>query len=429
LTFQLWHLFLLASASLLGLLFVLVLAEPGLPYDIDDHLPSPEDHEFMGLLAALVDAPVTKAASIEVLTNGVAFYPEELATIARARRSVHLEAYVFHVSAAADKLVDLLTERAHAGVRVRLVIDAIGSWRTPSAYFDGLRAAGGEVAWYQPVRWHTLKRFNNRTHRELIVVDGEVAFVGGAGFAAWWDTGPPGQPPWRDTMVRLEGTIVTSVQAAFAENWLESTGQLLTDPGSFAHCRALGSQPAVGTDAIVVTGTPSAGRATRARMLFQLLIAGARRSIRITSPYFLPDRSMRAELRKAVRRGVRVQVVVPGALNNHPIARRASRRRYGDLLSGGVEVLEYEPGMNHSKVLLVDELWGVVGSSNFDNRSFGLNDELNLALPDRALAARLREDFERDAALSRSVDLLDWRRRPMSERVLALLGALVERQQ
>lgn len=428
-SFQLWHLFLLASASLLGLLFVLVLAEPGLPYSIDDRLPSPEDHKFMGLLAALVDAPVAKAASIEVLTNGVAFYPEELATIAHARHSVHLEAYVFHVSAVTDNLVDLLTERALAGIRVRLVIDAIGSWRTPSAYFDGLRAAGGEVAWYQPVRWHTLKRFNNRTHRELIVVDGEVAFVGGAGFASWWDTGPPGQPPWRDTMVRLEGPIVTSIQAAFAENWLESTGQLLTDPGSFAYCRALGGQPAVGSDAIVVTGTPSAGRATRARMLFQLLIAGARRSIRITSPYFLPDRSMRAELRNAVRRGVRVQVVVPGAFNNHPIARRASRRRYGDLLGAGVEVLEYEPGMNHSKVLLVDELWVVVGSSNFDNRSFGLNDEINLALPDRALAARLYDDFERDVARSRSVDLRDWHRRPMSERVLALLGALVERQQ
>lgn len=428
-TFQLWHLFLLASASLLGLLFVLVLAEPGLPYDIDDRLPSPEDHEFMGLIAALVDAPVAKAASVRVLTNAVEFYPEEFATIARARRSVHLEAYVFHVSAVADRLASLLTERARAGVRVRLVIDAIGSWRTPSAYFDALRAAGGEVGWYQPVRWHTLKRFNNRTHRELIVVDGEVAFVGGAGIASWWDTGSPGQPPWRDTMVRLEGTIVTSVQAAFAENWLESTGQLLTDPGSFAHCRALGNQPAVGADAIVVTGTPSAGRATRVRMLFQLLIAGARRSIRITSPYFLPDRSMRAELRKAVRRGVLVQVIVPGAFNNHPIARRASRRRYGDLLSGGVEVLEYEPGMNHSKVLLVDELWVVVGSSNFDNRSFGLNDELNLALPDRALAARLRKDFERDAALSRSVDLRDWRQRPMSERLLALLGAMLERQQ
>lgn len=428
-TFQLWHLFLLASASLLGLLFVLVLVEPGLPYDIDDRLPSPEDHEFLGLLAALVDAPVAKAASIEVLTNGVAFYAAEFAAIAGARRSVHLEAYVFHVSAVADRLVSLLAERARAGIRVRLVIDAIGSWRTPSAYFDGLRAAGGEVAWYQPVRWHTLKRFNNRTHRELIVVDGEVAFVGGAGIASWWDTGPPGQPPWRDTMVRLEGTIVTSVQSAFAENWLESTGQLLTDPGSFFHCRALGSTPAVGSDAIVVTGTPSAGRATRARMLFQLLIAGARRSIRIASPYFLPDRSMRAELRKAVRRGVRVQVVVPGAFNNHPIARRASRRRYGDLLGAGVEVLEYEPGMNHSKVLLVDELWVVVGSSNFDNRSFGLNDELNLALPDRALAARLREDFERDAALGSSIDLNAWHRRPLSERLLALLGALVERQQ
>jgi cardiolipin synthase len=164
-------------------------------------------------------------------------------------------------------------------------------------------------------------------------------------------------------------------------------------------------------------------------MLFQLLIAGARRSIRIASPYFLPARSMRAELRKAVRRGVRVQVVVPGRFNNHPIARRASRRRYGDLLRAGVEMLEYEPGMNHSKVLLVDDLWVVVGSSNFDNRSFGLNDELNLALPDLALAARLRQAFERDAALSRPVDLLAWHRRPWSERLLALLGALVERQQ
>lgn len=428
-TFELWHLFLLVSASLLGLLFVLVLAEPGLPYQINERLPPPEDHEFVGLIAALVDAPVAKAASIRVLTNAVEFYPEEFAAIARARHSVHLEAYVFHVSAVADRLVSLLTERARAGVRVRLVIDAIGSWRTPSAYFDALRAAGGEVGWYQPVRWHTLKRFNNRTHRELIVVDGEVAFVGGAGIASWWDTGPPGQPPWRDTMVRLEGTIVTSVQAAFAENWLESTGHLLTDPGSFVHCRALSIPPSGGAEAIVVTGTPSAGRATRARMLFQLLIAGARSSIRITSPYFLPDRSMRAELRGAVLRGVRVQVVVPGALNNHPIARRASRRRYGDLLAAGVELLEYAPSMNHSKVLIVDGLWVVVGSSNFDNRSFGLNDEINLAVPDRALAARLIEDFEADAALSRPVDLLSWRKRPMSERLLALAGALIERQQ
>lgn len=428
-TFQLWHLFLLASAALLGLLFVLVLAEPGLPYDIDDRLPPSGDHEFLGLVAALVDAPVAKAASIEVLTDGVEFYPAEFTAIARARRSVHLEAYVFHASAVADRLMALLTQRADAGVRVRLVIDAIGSWQTPRAYFARLRAAGGEVAWYQPVRWHTLKRFNNRTHRELIVVDGEVAFVGGAGIASWWDTGPPGQPPWRDTMVRLEGTIVTSVQAAFAENWLESTGQLLTDPGSFAHCRAVGGPPAGGTDAIVVTGTPSAGRATRARMLFQLLIAGAGRSVRITSPYFLPDGSMRAELRRAVQRGVRVQVVVPGRFNNHPIARRASRRRFGDLLDAGVELLEYEPGMNHRKVLIVDDVWVVVGSSNFDNRSFGLNDELNVAVPDRALAARLREDFERDAMLSTPVDLRSWRARSVSERLLAMLGALVERQQ
>ncbi len=427
-TFELWHGLLLLSAALLSLLFVLLLAEPGLTYTVNEPLPPPDDHAFLGLLAALVDAPVARVAAADVLTDGASFYAAELAAIARASRSVHIEAYVFHVSAVAGRFVEVLTERARAGVKVRVVIDAIGSWRTPHSYFAELLSAGGEVAWYQPVRWHTLKRFNNRTHRELIVIDGEIAFVGGAGIARWWDVGPVGQPPWRDTMVRLEGTIVTSVQAAFAENWLESTGQLLADAGSFAHCRAL-PPPVVGIDAIVVTGTPSAGRATRARILFQLLIAGARHSIRITSPYFLPDRSMQAELRNAVRRGVRVQVVVPGAFNNHPIARRASRRRYGNLIEAGIELLEYEPGMNHRKILLVDELWAVLGSSNFDNRSFGLNDEINLALPDRSLVARLNEDFERDVALSRPVDIETWRRRSIAERVLALLGALLERQQ
>ena len=205
--FQLWHFVLLGSALILAALFILVLAEPGLPYRVNVRLPPVGEHTLLGLLAALVDTPVSDATSIQVLTNGSHFYPRMLDDITRAHRSIHLEAYVFHVSAIADRLLASLCERARAGVQVRLVIDSIGSVLTPDSYFADLRKAGGQVSWYQPIRWYTLKRFNNRTHRELLVIDGEVAFAGGAGVAAWWDKGAPELPPWRDMMVRLEGPV------------------------------------------------------------------------------------------------------------------------------------------------------------------------------------------------------------------------------
>jgi len=427
--FELWHGALLVSALVLAGLFFLVLAEPGLRYGITDLPPAPGGHEMLGLVAALADAPVGHATRIELLRDGSAFYPAMLDAIAQARRSVHLEAYVFRPSAVVDRFMAALVERANSGVQVRLVLDAIGSWSLADRNLQALRRAGGHVAWYQPVRWHTLKRFNNRTHRELLIVDGEVGFTGGAGISAWWDEAQGDRPPWRDMMVRLHGPVVSSLQAVFAENWLESSGELLTDAGSFPHCRAEPANQPPGSAAIVVPGTPSAGRATRARMLFQLLIAGARHSIAIQSPYFLPDRSMRAELCRARKRGVRVQILVPGRHNNHPIARRASRRRYGELLRAGIEISEYLPGMNHTKLLIVDEAWSVIGTSNFDNRSFGLNDEVNVVLTDAPLAAELGEGFQRDIRSSTPIDLSTWQARPWSERALAMLGVLLERQQ
>lgn len=427
--FELWHAVLLASAALLGVLFLLVLAEPGLRYAVNDTLPPPGGHELLGLLAALADAPVGRATRLEVMPDGHNFYPAMLEAIARAERSVHLEAYVFRRSAVAKRFVAALTERARAGVRIRVVVDAIGSWSTPDRSFADLRTAGGCVAWYQPVRWYTLKRFNNRTHRELLIVDGQTAFIGGAGVASWWDEPQADLPAWRDVMVQVQGPVVSSLQAVFAENWLESTGELLADADSFPDCRAEQPAEAAGSQVIVVAGTPSAGRATRARMLFQLLIASARRSVLIQSPYFLPDRSMRAELRRATGRGVEVRVLVPGRFNNHPIARRASRRRYGELLESGIEIREYLPGMNHTKLLIVDDVWAVVGTSNFDNRSFGLNDEVNVLLAEPEALEYLRRGFERDVESSRKIDMSAWRSRPLSERVLALLGILLERQQ
>lgn len=427
---SIFHLFAIIAILLLGALFYLVLAEPGLAYSIDRKSYDIGSHEFVGLVASLVDVPVFRNSRVEVLSQGEDFYAAELAAIRQARHSIHLEAFLFWPSPVADRFLEALTQCAHSGVRVRLVIDAIGSIITPNKYFAALREAGGLVVWYQPLRWYTLKRFNNRTHRELIVIDGEVGFIGGAGIADYWIAEHQPGIPWRDTMLKVTGNLVSGLQASFVENWLESTGEILSAPEDFPHCRAnLDPGVLASTLGLVVNSSPSAGRSTRARILFQLLLASANERIQIQSPYFLPDASVRKELAHAVARGVMVQIILPGKYNNHPIARRASRRRYGELLAAGVAIHEYQPGMNHTKVLIIDQVWTVLGSTNFDNRSFGLNDEVNIALVDRTVAARLNQDFERDLALSERVTLAAWMRRSVWERVLAFLGIALERQQ
>jgi cardiolipin synthase len=271
---------------------------------------------------------------------------------------------------------------------------------------------------------------NNRTHREIIVVDGTIGFTGGAGMADWWgDEDGPGRP-WRDTMVRVEGELVGGLQTTFVENWLEASGELLSDVDLFPFCRADRRPPNPGSvNGLVVSSTPSAGRATRARMLFQLLLAAARESIEICSPYFLPDRSLRQELVRAARRGVIVRVIVPGPYNDHLAVRLASRRLYGELLRNGIEIYEYRPAMTHAKICVVDGVWSVLGSTNFDNRSFGLNDEINIAIVDRDVATRIYEDFARDLTQSDRVSLDDWMRRSAAERLLGSVASVFARQQ
>jgi cardiolipin synthase len=261
----------------------------------------------------------------------------------------------------------------------------------------------------------------------LLIVDGNIGFIGGAGIADYWVPSPGKGRPWRDTTVEITGSLVTGLQTSFIENWLESSGEILGGEEDFPTATASAVMGAV--TGLVVNSTPSAGRATRARMLFQLFLASARQSIHINSPYFVPDRSARGELAKAARRGVSVVVVTPNALNNHPIARLASRRRYGELMAAGVEIHEYQPTMIHAKILIIDGLWTVLGSTNFDNRSFGLNDEVNVALRDEVLASRMEADFAADVARSRRIGYDEWARRPLAERLLATIGIALERQE
>jgi cardiolipin synthase len=394
-----------------------------------------ESEEFLCLLGVLSDAQVLRDSRVEVLTDGPAFYEAELSAIRGARRSVNLEAYIFRKDDTGRRFVEALAERARAGVRVNIVVDAVGSFTTWQRTFDALTRAGGRVRWYQPLRWSTLKRLNNRTHRELLVVDGEVGFIGGAGLADEWAAGRRDDPRWRDTVVRVSGDLVIGLQTTFAENWLEAAEEVLTGQAYFPACARMTSDDPGITKAeddvagFVVISTPSAGRSTRARVLFQTLLASAKHTVHINSPYFLPDRSVRRELTRAAARGVRVRIVVPGRHSDHLMTRRASRRRFGELLAGGCELYEYEPSMIHVKALVVDAVWSVVGSTNFDNRSFGLNDEVNLAAQSRRLAERLTADFERDVERSRRVTYEAWRRRPIREKLLEALGSVIDRQQ
>jgi cardiolipin synthase len=408
-----------------GLLF-LALFEPGLPYRISKSPTVRLDSErYVRTLEALTGAHLHQYSSFEVLTNGEHFYAAQLEAIRQAKHSINLEAYIFQKGEVADHFLEALSERARAGVRVNLIIDAIGALRLTKSDMRKLTDAGGEVQWYHPLRWNTWPRINNRTHRELLIIDGAVGFVGGAGWGDHWYKGTDKDPRWRDTMVRVEGGAVTGLQSVFAENWLESSGEILTGPAYFPFKSA-----PVQTTSIVVGSAPTTGRSTDARVLFQTLLASASKTIYVTTPYFLPDRSATSELTRAIKeRGVDVKIVVPGHHNDHLMTRRSSRRLYGPLLEAGARIYEYRPSMIHTKSLVVDGIWGIVGSTNFDSRSFGINDEVNLAVLDHAFAKRLERDFFNDLAQSREITLEEWKNRPHIERAHEWFGAILQRQQ
>jgi cardiolipin synthase len=403
-------------------LALVILFTPRIDYHVTAPL-RPDSDDFLRVVQSGCQASMHAHNRVEVLTNGGQFYPAMRDAIAAAENSINLEAYIMQPGAAADLLIDAMVERARAGVEVRIVLDAIGSMRMGGAAARRLRDAGCQLNFYQPIRWYRLHRLNNRTHRELMVVDGKVAFTGGAGIADWWLKPEKKSATWRDTMVRIEGPVVSAIQGVFAENWLECCGEILT---SYRHWPVLDAQGPV--QAMVVKSSPS-DRATASRVVFQMLIDGAVSSVDINTPYFLPDRSMRRALVRAAARGVRVRVIVPGKVTDQRLVRLASRRMYREMLEGGVHIHEYRPAMTHAKALIVDEVWAVIGTTNVDNRSFEHNDEINVAFREHDVTARLRRDFEADLAASAEITIDTWRKRPVLEKIVGPVCWILERQQ
>src|SRR5262245_11964525 len=412
----------IVGGAFLTWIVVAMLFTPHIPYHIEAAVDATSDH-FVHVLESTCQTHLEAGNKVEIHTNGDRFYPAMLDAIRKARETINMECYIFKKGTIGDAFVDALSERARDGVRVTLVMDAIGSFGAFRRLCKPLRAAGARVAAYQGFTWYRLSRLNNRTHRELLVVDGTIAFVGGAGIADWGAGPRHGKPMWRDMMACVQGPIVSDIAGIVAENWLECCGEILTGPETYKPHR-----PAGDVAAFAIKSSP-ADRATAARALFPTLIEGSNHNVIISTPYLLPDKAFRRAIRRTLQRGVKMTVIVPGAHTVQQWVRLASRRMYGQLLEVGVRIFEYEAGMTHVKALLVDDLWAIIGTTNLDNRSFEHNDEVNVAFRDAGIARRITCDLNTDMARSCEIRLEEWRRRPVWEQLIGTVARILARQQ
>jgi len=373
---------------------------------------SSEDSRFPEYVAAIAGSPITRGGTFEVLTNGIQILPAMLAAIEQARERIVFETYVFTDGAVAKQFSEALAAAARRGVRVYLLVDAVGAKGIGSDNEKTMRDAGVHVARFNPITPRQLEEINGRTHRKILVADGKVGFTGGAGIADYWAGNADAKNHWRDTQIRVEGPPVRYLEACFYENWIESAGVVKPEiPEMPALEAAAGpSDAAAGVLSVPVWSSPVGGH-NGVKKLYLLSLAAARRTLDIQTPYFVMDGSTRWSLLQAARRGVRTRMLLDGDLTDSKAVKYASRRAYDELLAAGIEIYEYQPTMMHAKAMIVDGVWSIVGSSNLDNRSLELNDENNIAVADRAFAARLAQDFETDLTRSKRITLEEWRKR------------------
>lgn len=380
------------------------------------------DPAFMQTLGSMLIAPILPGNRVDTLENGDEIFPAMLQAIRDARRTITFETYVYWSGNIGRELAEALAERARHGVAVHVLLDWEGTRKMEASYLRDLGAAGVEIEKYHPLRWYHLARMNNRTHRKLLVVDGTVGFTGGVGIADQWTGHAQDATHWRDAHYRIEGPAVAQVQAVFMDNWMKARGAVLHGDAYFPALAPAG-------DCLVqVTGSSADAGAESARLLYMLAITAARTSCYIGNSYFVPDDLSVAVLVEARQRGVDVQVLVPGPVMDAGLTRAASRSRWGRLLEAGVEIYEYQPTMYHCKLMVVDACWCTVGSTNFDSRSFRLNDEANATMYDAAFARRQIGIFMEDRSRAKQVTLDAWRRRPLLEKMKEHLAGLIRSQ-
>lgn len=351
------------------------------------------------MLAAHLDVPLLEGNRVELLVNGDQIFPAMLSAIEAADESINLLTFIYWEGDIAREFAIALSVAARRGVEVRVVLDAVGANVMDRALVEQMREAGVEVAWFNPIRWYRLGRFNHRTHRKVLVVDGQLGFTGGVGVAAEWTGDAQDSTHWRDDHFRFEGPVVRYLQGAFAENWRQATGEVLSGSGVFPELAPAGDVK------VAVINTGPVGATSEIGLTYWLMFHGARERIYVSTPYFAPDPDLEIGLHDAARRGLDVRLLVPNRHQDSRLIRYASQTWYGDLLEAGVRIFEYQPTMLHVKTVSVDREWAIVGSANFDNRSFIINFEISVAVFDAGFVNELDQTFEQDLLQAREVTL------------------------
>ena len=381
-----------------------------------------DDGEFRRSLSALLGPQIVEGNKVETLLNGDQIFPSMLAAIRAAKSTITFETYIYWSGSIGREFVDALEERARAGVRVHVLLDWVGSLKMEQALIDQMKQAGVQVERFHEPGWSQWNKLNNRTHRKLLVVDGRVGYTGGVGIADHWRGQARNPQEWRDSHFRVEGPVVAQMQSVFLDNWMRVTGDVLHGDAYFPALK-----PAGDLAAQMFSSSPSGGSDSM-QLMYLLAITAAKRSIDLANSYFVPDAMTIQTLVDAARRGVKVRVIVPSGHIDSEVVRKASRGSWGQMLQAGIEIAEFQPTMYHVKGLVVDGLFSSVGSTNFDNRSFRLNDEANLNVLNRDFGAIQRRVFDQDWALARRITLAEWQARPWTERLLERVASLLNSQ-
>lgn len=397
------------------LLIVLVAMNFTTPEKKLQHIPTHrhgvEDPQFKREMSVLLGPEVLPGNRVEPLHNGEQIFPAMLAAIRGAQHTIAFETYIYWSGDIGREFSDALCERAKAGVIVNVTIDWGGSLKMDTTLMRAMESSGVQVHRYRPLRWYNIGRVNNRTHRKLLVVDGRIGFTGGVGVADQWMGHAQDPDHWRDSHYRIEGPVVAQVQAAFNDNWIKTTGRVLNGHTYFPQL-----EPAGETDAHLFLASPAGGSESM-HLMYLLAIAAACRQIDLAAAYFVPDALITEALLQARDRGVQIRVLLPGKHIDSLSVRLASRASWGPLLEAGIQIHEYQPTMLHTKLLIIDGYLVSVGSTNFDIRSFRLNDEASLNMYDRTMARQMTEVFEADMAQAQPYTYERWRQRPMREKL------------
>ena len=403
----------LLTALATGALVLLALNFTAGEKKVQQQLPrlySTASPDFERALGSLLGPGIVGGNAVTELLNGDQIFPPMLAAIQGAKKSITFETYIYWSGDIGKQFADALSERARAGVRVHVLLDWVGSAKMDESYLTEMKEAGVQIEKFHKPHWYNLARLNNRTHRKLLVVDGQVGFTGGVGIAPQWMGNAQDPDHWRDSHYLVRGPVVAQMQATFLDNWLKVTGKVLHGALYFPPIAPAGAQKAQ-----MFSSSPSSGSESM-QLMYHLAITAAERSIDLSVAYFVPDELTQKHLMDALARGVRVRFITPGEHTDTDTVKAASRATWGPLLQAGALIYEYQPTMYHCKVMIVDQLLVSVGSTNFDNRSFRLNDEANLNVYDAAFAKRQTEVFEDDLKRSRRVTYEAWLNRPLREK-------------